>query len=270
MRGAPDDTGDPARASRPALAGGSRGALGDPAREGTGASGRRGRGSKGAPEPVRAPFAHSPVMAAGRGARAALEDACHADAFRASRGVGWVGAASGARVPGDASGEARRRVAGRVPGNSAGAPLRRRGRAGAGGPAAGLLEVGGRLDGGRRGAGFGLGLYVGLRAFDDAVDSDRKVWTTAVLAGAAGAVAGCLVGRARRSDRSPRPAAVRPGPRQDGAAAEGDTAGIGGRRPAPVLAEGEAVRFELRHVGLREMARCVVPRSGDAALVPAR
>lgn len=120
------------------------------------------------------------------------------------------------------------------------------------------------------GAGFGLGLSVGLRAFDDAVDSDRKVWTTAVLAGAAGAVAGYLVGRARRSDRSPRPAAVRPGPRQDGAAAEGDTAGIGGRRPAPVLAEGEAGRFELRHVGLREMARRVVPRSGDAALAPAR
>ena len=29
------------------------------------------------------------------------------------------------------------------------------------------------------GAGFGLGVWVGLTKFDDAIDSDRKVWTTA-------------------------------------------------------------------------------------------
>ena len=45
------------------------------------------------------------------------------------------------------------------------------------------------------GAGFALGLLAGFAWFDDAVDSDRKVWTTAVLLAAAGGTAGWLVGR---------------------------------------------------------------------------
>lgn len=47
------------------------------------------------------------------------------------------------------------------------------------------------------GAGFGLGIYIGLNAFDDAVDSDRKVWTTAFLSAAAGGVLGYLISRGR-------------------------------------------------------------------------
>lgn len=45
------------------------------------------------------------------------------------------------------------------------------------------------------GAGFAAGLFIGLNAFDDAVDSDRKVWTTAIMAAAAGGVAGGLLSR---------------------------------------------------------------------------
>lgn len=54
------------------------------------------------------------------------------------------------------------------------------------------------------GVGFGLGLWAGLTAFDDAVNSDRKVWTSAIVGAGVGAVAGYLIGRAR-TDRS-RPA----------------------------------------------------------------
>jgi hypothetical protein len=48
-------------------------------------------------------------------------------------------------------------------------------------------------------AGFGVGLWVGLHAFDDAINSDRKIWTTAAVGAAVGAVSGYFVGRARRS-----------------------------------------------------------------------
>ena len=54
------------------------------------------------------------------------------------------------------------------------------------------------------GVGFGVGLWAGLTAFDDAVNSDRKVWTSAIVGAGVGAVAGYLIGRARK-DRS-RPA----------------------------------------------------------------
>jgi hypothetical protein len=53
---------------------------------------------------------------------------------------------------------------------------------------------------GGAGAGFGVGLWAGLRAFDDAINSERKVWTTAVVGAAAGAVGGYLIGRARARD----------------------------------------------------------------------
>jgi hypothetical protein len=46
------------------------------------------------------------------------------------------------------------------------------------------------------GGGFALGLVAGLAAFDDATNSDRKVWTTAVLSAVGGAVGGYFLGRA--------------------------------------------------------------------------
>ena len=45
------------------------------------------------------------------------------------------------------------------------------------------------------GAGFGAGLFIGLNAFDDAVNSDQKVWTSALVGAAAGGLAGGLLGR---------------------------------------------------------------------------
>ncbi|HEU0005525.1 MAG TPA: hypothetical protein VFS12_05980 [Terriglobia bacterium] len=54
------------------------------------------------------------------------------------------------------------------------------------------------------GGGFAVGLFAGLAAFDDATNSDRKVWTTAILAGVGGAIGGYFLGRAvdRRSKTS--------------------------------------------------------------------
>ena len=45
------------------------------------------------------------------------------------------------------------------------------------------------------GAGFGAGLFLGLNAFDDAVNSDRRVWTSALVGAAAGGLAGNLLSR---------------------------------------------------------------------------
>ena len=45
------------------------------------------------------------------------------------------------------------------------------------------------------GAGFGLGVWVGLTKFDDAINGDRKVWTTAIVSAAIGGVLGYLVDR---------------------------------------------------------------------------
>ena len=45
------------------------------------------------------------------------------------------------------------------------------------------------------GAGFAAGVFIGLNKFDDAINSDRKVWTTAIVGAAAGGVAGALLSR---------------------------------------------------------------------------
>ena len=45
------------------------------------------------------------------------------------------------------------------------------------------------------GAGFGAGLFIGLNAFDDAINSDQKVWTSALVGAAAGGLAGGLLSR---------------------------------------------------------------------------
>lgn len=59
------------------------------------------------------------------------------------------------------------------------------------------------------GAGFGLGVFAGLNWFDDAVNSDRKVWTTAILLGAAGGTAGWFIGRAVSPDLDVVPTSTR-------------------------------------------------------------
>ena len=46
------------------------------------------------------------------------------------------------------------------------------------------------------GGAFALGVFVGLNAFDDAVNSDRKLWTTALISAAGGAAGGYFLGRA--------------------------------------------------------------------------
>ena len=45
------------------------------------------------------------------------------------------------------------------------------------------------------GAGFAAGLFIGLNALDDSVNSDRKVWTSALVGAAAGGLAGNLLSR---------------------------------------------------------------------------
>jgi len=61
------------------------------------------------------------------------------------------------------------------------------------------------------GAGFGVGAWAGLTAFDDAVNSDRKVWTSAIVGTGIGALAGYLIGRSLGSrDRAPAAAPASP------------------------------------------------------------
>lgn len=54
-------------------------------------------------------------------------------------------------------------------------------------------------------AGFGAGLLIGLAAYDDAVNSERKIWTLTVVTTAAGAGAGYAIGArlARGTKASP-------------------------------------------------------------------
>jgi hypothetical protein len=54
------------------------------------------------------------------------------------------------------------------------------------------------------GGGFTAGVFVGFAAFDDAVNSDRKVWTTALIGAAGGAVGGYFLGRALDRRRAPK------------------------------------------------------------------
>jgi hypothetical protein len=66
------------------------------------------------------------------------------------------------------------------------------------------------------GGGYALGVFAGLAAFDDAVNSTRKVWTTALLSAAGGAVGGYFLGRAiDRSSSKSGPAPIRTPLRQD-------------------------------------------------------
>lgn len=52
------------------------------------------------------------------------------------------------------------------------------------------------------GGGFAAGLFLGLNKFDDAINSDRKVWTIALLGAAAGGLAGGLLSANRKREAS--------------------------------------------------------------------
>ncbi len=57
------------------------------------------------------------------------------------------------------------------------------------------------------GGGLALGLLAGMAAYDDAMHSDRKVWTLAAITGGGGAIGGYFLGRAldlRSGDSSPK------------------------------------------------------------------
>lgn len=53
------------------------------------------------------------------------------------------------------------------------------------------------------GGGFGVGLWAGLTKFDDSINSERKVWTTAIVGAAVGAVSGYFIARSRSSRPAP-------------------------------------------------------------------
>ena len=53
------------------------------------------------------------------------------------------------------------------------------------------------------GGGFGIGLWAGLKKFDDSINSERKVWTSAIVGAAVGAVSGYFIGRSRSSRPAP-------------------------------------------------------------------
>ena len=52
------------------------------------------------------------------------------------------------------------------------------------------------------GAGFGVGVWLGLNKFDDAINSDRKVWASAIVGAAAGGLAGGLLSADRKHESS--------------------------------------------------------------------
>jgi hypothetical protein len=65
------------------------------------------------------------------------------------------------------------------------------------------------------GGGFGLGLAVGLHAFDDAINSDQKVWMSAVAGAGAGALLAYLLAKGLEDEERPQmklpmPVATRP------------------------------------------------------------
>ena len=60
------------------------------------------------------------------------------------------------------------------------------------------------------GGGFGIGLWAGLTKFDDSINSERKVWTAAIVGAAVGAVSGYVIGRSRARRPLPASPAARP------------------------------------------------------------
>ena len=65
------------------------------------------------------------------------------------------------------------------------------------------------------GAGFGIGLWAGLAAYDDAINSDRKVWTSAIIGAAAGGTLAYPWTRARRHPSSSQSGVSKRGARSE-------------------------------------------------------
>ncbi len=59
------------------------------------------------------------------------------------------------------------------------------------------------------GAGFGIGVWAGLTRFDESINSDRKIWTTAIVSATAGGLLGYLLTRKRPTATGARGAAGR-------------------------------------------------------------
>ena len=64
-------------------------------------------------------------------------------------------------------------------------------------------------------AGFGAGLFLGLNKFDDAVNSDRKVWTSALVGAGIGGVTAALL--TRNLGKDPKPSTAFSMPRREAA-----------------------------------------------------
>ena len=62
------------------------------------------------------------------------------------------------------------------------------------------------------GAGFASGVFFGLDWFDDATNSDRKVWLTSISFAAAGAITAALL---TRNDKGPSPVARSGAPKRE-------------------------------------------------------
>lgn len=62
-------------------------------------------------------------------------------------------------------------------------------------------------------AGFGAGLFLGLNQFDDAVNSDRKVWTSALVGAGIGGVTAALL--TRNLGKEPKPSTAFALPRRE-------------------------------------------------------
>ena len=58
------------------------------------------------------------------------------------------------------------------------------------------------------GGGFALGMFLGLKVFDDDVESEQKVWATAIASAAAGGAIACMLSRRTRPVQRPAPATL--------------------------------------------------------------
>jgi hypothetical protein len=92
------------------------------------------------------------------------------------------------------------------------------------------------------GAGFAAGVFLGLNQFDDAINSDRKVWTTAIVGAVGGGVAGALI--SRNVGRGPSVRTRRPASSNLGALDVSWSAAV----PAAPASDDEGLRARVRTV----------------------